>query len=56
MENLEEKIKKTVDKTIEALARIERFIEKYGDKLDKESIVKISKKIKELQNKVENKK
>lgn len=56
MENNEEKLKKTVDKTIEALARIERFIIKYGDKLDKESINKIANKIKELQNKVEVKK
>ncbi|MGB4957264.1 MAG: hypothetical protein WBO49_02355 [Candidatus Saccharimonas sp.] len=49
---MDQKLVRTVDKTIEALARIERFIEKYGDKLDKESIVKISRKTKELERKI----
>ena len=49
---MDDKIKITVDKTIEALARIERFIEKYGDKLNENQIERISKKLKELQNKI----
>ena len=31
---MDEKLEITVEKTIEELARIERFIEKYGEKLD----------------------
>ncbi|HOZ54016.1 MAG TPA: hypothetical protein PKY25_01620 [Bacilli bacterium] len=49
---MDEKLKRTVDKTTQALARIERFIEKYGDKLDKESINSISNKIKQLESKI----
>ena len=49
-----DKLEKTVSKTIEALARIERFLEKYGDKLDKAQINRISQKIQELQKKVGN--
>ncbi len=45
---MDEKLEMTVDKTIEALARIERFVEKYGDKVDKKSAAKISGKLKEL--------
>lgn len=45
---MDKKLEITVDKTIEALARIERFIEKYGDKLDEESIIRISDKLQEL--------
>lgn len=51
---MDEKLEITVEKTIEALARIERFIEKYGEKLDEESITKISKKVKELKITVDN--
>lgn len=51
---MDDKLEITVEKTIEALVRIERFIEKYGEKLDKESINKISKKIKELETTVDN--
>lgn len=46
---MDKKLEITVEKTIEALTRIERFIDKYGEKLDEESITKISKKIKELE-------
>lgn len=42
---MDEKIDKTVNKTIEALSRIERFIEKYKDKLNKDQIKKISSKL-----------
>ena len=51
---MDEKLEITVEKTIEALARIERFIEKYGEKLDEENITKISKKVKELKITVDN--
>ncbi len=51
---MDDKLEITVEKTIEALARIERFIEKYGEKLDEESITKISKKVKELKITVDN--
>jgi len=51
---MDDKLEITVEKTIEALARIERVIEKYGGKLDEESITKISKKIKELKITVDN--
>ena len=51
---MDEKLEITVEKTIEALARIERFIEKYGEKLNEESITKISKKVKELKITVDN--
>ena len=56
MENIDKKIKITVDKTIEAIARIERFIDKYADKIAEEDIKRISNKIQELQNKVNIKK
>jgi len=46
---MDKKLEITVEKTIEALARIGRFVEKYGEKLDEKSIAKISKKIKELE-------
>ena len=51
---MDEKLEITVEKTIEALARIERFIEKYGEKLDEECFTKISKKVKELKITVDN--
>ena len=50
---MDNKLEITVNKTIEALARIERFIEKYGNKLNKSQIDKISNKLKELKNKVD---
>ena len=49
---MDDKLIKTVDKTIQALARIERFIEKYGNKLDDKSMTAISNKLKELQAKI----
>lgn len=55
MESLEQKIKRTVDKTIEALARIERFIDKYGKELDSDSIIRISDEVNRLQNKIKSK-
>lgn len=53
---MDKKLEITAIKTIEALARIKRFIEKYGGKLDEESITKISKNIKELEITVDNQK
>ena len=49
---MNQKLEITVDKTIEALARVDRFINKYGEKLDEKSIARISNKIKELGNTV----
>lgn len=51
---MDKKLQITVEKTIEALARIERFVDKYGEKLNEESIANISKKIKELEAKITN--
>ena len=50
---MNDKIEITVNKTIDALDRIERFIEKYGVKLSNKQIDNISKKLKDLQNKVD---
>jgi trehalose-6-phosphatase len=49
---MQDKLNETVDKTIEALERIERFIIKYGDDLDEDQLFKIDNKLKVLQNKV----
>lgn len=46
---MDNKLELTVDKTIVALNRIKRFLDKYGEKLDAESIAKIESKIKELE-------
>lgn len=46
---MERKLEKTVEKTIEAITRIERFIIKYGSKLNNNQIKKIANRIKELQ-------
>jgi len=43
------KLETTVIKTIDALARIERFIIKYGPSLSENQITRISTKLKELQ-------
>lgn len=48
---MEEKLEKTTVKTIEALARIGRFLDKYGDKLNKRQVARISKAIQELKSK-----
>ena len=50
--NMDEKLEKTVEKTEEALARIERFIIKYGSELQEEQKGRIAKKVQELQNKI----
>jgi hypothetical protein len=47
---MDQKLEITVEKTIEAIARIQRFIIKYGSNLNKEQIERISCKIKELQS------
>jgi hypothetical protein len=49
---METKLDITVDKTIEAIARIQRFIIKYGPELNRKQIVRISDKLQELQEKV----
>lgn len=46
------KIEITVEKTIEAIARIERFIVKYGPDLNSNQVGRISNKLQELENKV----
>jgi len=43
------KLETTVVKTIDALARIERFVTKYGPSLSENQITRISTKLKELQ-------
>ncbi|HPF30894.1 MAG TPA: hypothetical protein PLO25_01095 [Candidatus Saccharibacteria bacterium] len=48
---MDEKIQKTINKTVEALERIGRFLEKYGNQLDKKQISTIEKSIQELQDK-----
>ncbi len=50
---MDNKLEKTVDKTIEALARIGRFIEKYGDQLDKKQISRISESLQDLRIKID---
>jgi len=46
---METKLEITVEKTIEALARIERFVLKYGSALNNEQIERISNKLQKLQ-------
>lgn len=46
------KLEITVKKTIEAIARIQRFIIKYGSDLNKGQIERISNKLKELQEQI----
>ncbi len=47
--SIDKKLEITVEKTIEAIARIQRFIIKYGPKLNDDQKEKIAQKIKELQ-------
>ena len=49
---MNEKIEKTVQKTIEALARIQRFVIKYGPELSDEQKKRIYIKIQELKENV----
>jgi hypothetical protein len=46
------KLEITVQKTTEAIARIQRFVIKYGSDLNNNQVERISKKIHELQEKV----
>mgnify|MGYP001500527300 CR=1 FL=1 len=46
---MDQKLEKTVSATIEALARIERFIEKYGGKLSRNQKDAVAEKLQELQ-------
>lgn len=48
--NIDQKLELTVEKTVEAIARIERFVIKYGSDLNKNQIERISNKLKKLQN------
>jgi len=47
--DMDKKLEITVEKTIEAIARIERFIIKYGSELNNYQKERIAKKVKELQ-------
>ncbi len=51
---MEEKLENTVQKTIEALTRIQRFVAKYGSKISEEQMNRISAKLQELQEKIRN--
>ena len=46
---MDKKLEITVEKTIEAITRIERFIIEYGSDLNNNQIERISNKLKELQ-------
>lgn len=48
-DDMAQKLDITVEKTIEVIARIERFIIKYGSDLNTNQIERISNKLKELQ-------
>lgn len=50
--NMDKKLEKTVEKTIDAIARIDRFVIKYGSKLNNEQLERISNKLKVLQEKL----
>lgn len=50
---MDAKLEITVQKTIEAIARIQRFIEKYRSDLSEEQMKRISVKLQELQGKVQ---
>lgn len=47
--DIDQKLEITVQKTIEAIARIERFIIKYGSKLNTNQLDRISNRLQELQ-------
>ncbi|MFA5025330.1 MAG: hypothetical protein WC503_02395 [Candidatus Shapirobacteria bacterium] len=47
--DMDKKLEITVEKTIEAIARIERFIIKYGSKLNTNQLERISNRLQELQ-------
>lgn len=47
--DMEAKIEATVEKTVEALARIERFMIKYGSEMTKSQRERIASKVEELQ-------
>lgn len=51
---MDTKLEITVEKTIDALARIQRFVVKYGPDLNDDQKDQISDKVLELQNKVRN--
>lgn len=51
-DDMTKKLEITVEKTIEAITRIERFIIKYGSNLNNNQVERISYKIKELQKKL----
>ncbi len=46
------KIEMTVEKTVEAIARIERFVVKYSSSLSKSQVERIDRKLKELQKRI----
>jgi len=48
-DNMTQKLEITVEKTIEAIARIQRFIIKYGSHLNNNQVERITNKVKELQ-------
>lgn len=49
---MDDKVQQTADKTLEALARVGRFLSKYGDMIEKEKLAQIAQKLDELQEEV----
>ncbi len=49
---MDEKLEKTVEKTIEAIARIQRFVVKFGPDFNDEQIKRISAKLQELHKEI----
>lgn len=50
---MDDKVQRTADKTLEALGRVERFLKKYGDMIEKERLAQIRQKLRELQEEAE---
>lgn len=49
---MDTKLEKTVQKTIEAIARIQRFVVKYRSEISEEQMERISIELQELQEKI----
>lgn len=49
---MDQKLEITVNRTVEALARIGRFLDKYGAELNREQLDRIVQKLHELQIKI----
>lgn len=46
-------MQQTADKTLEALARVGRFLSKYGGMIEKEKLAQLAQKLDELKEEVE---